>query len=44
MPANLQHLKAADAVIEGKQGEQIEEAVTEATAAEAEQDAVDARN
>ena len=34
----------ADAVIEGKQGEQIEEAVTEATAAEAEQDAVDARN
>ena len=34
----------ADAVIEGKQGEQIEEAVTEATAAEAEQDAIDARN
>ena len=32
----------ADAVLEGKQGEQIEEAVKEITAAEAEQDAVEA--
>ena len=33
----------ADAVIEGKQGEQLEEAVAEITEAEAEQDAIDAK-